>query len=432
MSIRETVKRYLFFIFGLFLMAVGVALSTRSNLGTSPISAVPYVLSLGLPMTIGQFTFFMNLLFIAFQILLLRKQFKWIQLLQIVVAVIFGFFTDFTMGLFSWINVTSYPAQLGLFVLSCLVLALGVSMEVTADVVLMAGEGVVSAISMVMKKEFGKLKVGFDATLVICSCIFSFILFHKLNGVREGTVLAALLVGTIVRIINKRLSFMDNVFKGELVTAIENEIAENVEKTHPHIVVTISREYGSGGHEIGQKIADDLGLSFYDTQLLKVAAEETGLSEKFIAENEESIYNLLLTEMSSLGYAFSKKEKAPLDVIYEADKKVIMKLAQTESCVIMGHCSDAILTDFPGAFHVFIHADKASRMKRIQYEYGILEKDVEEMIHRKDRAREIYYQTYAKRKLGQVKNYDLTVNSMVFGIEKTIELIEEAIKRKEA
>jgi len=432
MSIRETIKRYLFFIFGLFLMAVGVALSTRSNLGTSPISAVPYVLSLGLPMTIGQFTFFMNLLFIAFQILLLRKQFKWIQLLQIVVAVIFGFFTDFTMGLFSWINVTSYPAQLGLFVLSCLVLALGVSMEVTADVVLMAGEGVVSAISMVMKKEFGKLKVGFDATLVICSCIFSFILFHKLNGVREGTVLAALLVGTIVRIINKRLSFMDNVFKGELVTAIENEIAENVEKTHPHIVVTISREYGSGGHEIGQKIADDLGLSFYDTQLLKVAAEETGLSEKFIAENEESIYNLLLTEMSSLGYAFSKKEKAPLDVIYEADKKVIMKLAKTESCVIMGHCSDAILTDFPGAFHVFIHADKASRMKRIQYEYGILEKDVEEMIHKKDRAREIYYQIYAKRKLGQVKNYDLTVNSMVFGIEKTIELIEEAIKGKSA
>ena len=432
MSIRETVKRYLFFVFGLFFMAVGVALSTRSNLGTSPISAVPDVLSLGLPMTIGQFTFFMNLLFIAFQILLLRKQFKWIQLLQIVVAVIFGFFTDFTMGLFSWINVTSYPAQLGLFVLSCLVLALGVSMEVTADVVLMAGEGVVSAISMVMKKEFGKLKVGFDATLVICSCIFSFILFHKLNGVREGTVLAALLVGTIVRFINKRLSFMDNVFKGELVTAIENEIAENVEKTHPHIVVTISREYGSGGHEIGQKIADDLGLSFYDTQLLKVAAEETGLSEKFIAENEESIYNLLLTEMSSLGYAFSKKEKAPLDVIYEADKKVIMKLAKTESCVIMGHCSDAILTDFPGAFHVFIHADKASRMKRIQYEYGILEKDVEEMIHKKDRAREIYYQIYAKRKWGHIKNYDFTINSATFGIEKTIELIEEAIKGKSA
>lgn len=218
MSIREIVKRYLFLILGLFMMAVGVALSTRSNLGTSPISCVPYVLSLGLPMTIGQFTFLMNLLFIVFQILLLRKQFKLIQLLQVVVAFIFAYFTDFTMGLFSWINVTHYPAQIGLFVLSCLILALGVSMEVTADVVMMAGEGVVSAISIVTKKDFGKLKVAFDITLVICGFLFSFILFHRLNGIREGTVLAALLVGTLVHLMNKNLIFMDAVFKGKPTT----------------------------------------------------------------------------------------------------------------------------------------------------------------------------------------------------------------------
>ncbi|MBU3110114.1 YczE/YyaS/YitT family protein [Clostridium lacusfryxellense] len=215
MSILEIVKRYLFFILGLFMMAVGVALSTRSYLGTSPISCVPYVLSLGFPMTIGQFTFLMNLLFIIFQILLLRKQFKLIQLLQVVVALIFAFFTDFTMGLFSWINVTNYLAQIGLFTLSCLILALGVSMEVTADVILMAGEGVVSALSIVTKKEFGNLKVAFDVTLLICGLLFSLILFHRLNGIREGTILAALLVGTLVHFINKRLSFMDVVFKGE-------------------------------------------------------------------------------------------------------------------------------------------------------------------------------------------------------------------------
>ena len=430
MSIRETVKRYLFFIFGLFFMAVGVALSTRSNLGTSPISAVPYVLSLGLPMTIGQFTFLMNLLFIAFQILLLRKRFKWIQLLQIVVAIIFGFFTDFTMGLFSWINVTSYPAQLGLLVLSCFILAIGVSMEVTADVVMMAGEGVVSAISIVMKKEFGKLKVGFDITLVVCGCIASFFLFHKLNGVREGTILAALSVGTIVRFINRRLAFMDNVFTGIIVTANDNE--ENVERTHHNIVITISREYGSGGLEIARKIAEDLDISFYDEELLKVATEETGFSKEFIAENDQSIYNLLLSEISAQGYAFSKKEKSPLDAIYEANKKAIIKLANTESCVIMGHCSDAILADFPGSFHIFIYADKASRMERIKYEYGILEKDVEETLYKKDKARETYYKIYAKRKWGHSKNYDLTINSATFGIDKTIELIKEAIKVKEA
>ncbi|MGK0468585.1 DUF6198 family protein [Clostridium sp.] len=431
MSIREVVKRYLFFVLGLFLMAVGVALSTRSNLGTSPISSVPYVLSLGLSMTIGQFTFLMNLLFIIFQILLLRKKFKSIQLLQVVIAFIFAYFTDFTMGLFSWINVTNYPAQVGLFVLSCLILALGVSMEVTADVVMMAGEGVVSAISKVTKKEFGKLKVAFDVTRVICGLIFSFILFHRLNGIREGTVLASLLVGTLVRLINKRLSFMDAVFKGKSTTLNTSEALTVAQKNHP-LVVTISREYGSGALDIGKKISADLGISFYDTQVLKTAAEETGLSEKLIEENDQFVPNLLLNQLLSQEYAFSKKEKDPLNAIYESEKRAIMKLANTESCVIMEHCSDSILADFPGSFHVFIHADKASRMKRIQYEYGISEKNVEETLHKTDRARETYYQIYAERKWGRVKNYDLTVNSAVFGLEKTTELIEEAIKEKEA
>ncbi|MBW9153054.1 cytidylate kinase family protein [Clostridium estertheticum] len=431
MSIREIVKRYLFFVLGLFMMAVGVVLSTRSNLGTSPISCVPYVLSLGLPMTIGQFTFLMNLLFIIFQILLLRKQFKPIQLLQVVVAFLFAYFTDFTMGLLSWISVTSYPAQIGLFILSCLILALGVSMEVTADVVMMAGEGVVSAISIVTKKEFGKLKVAFDVTLVICGFLFSFILFHRLNGIREGTVLAALLVGTLVRLINKHLSFMDTVFKGKAITVNTSQVLTTAQEIHP-LVVTISREYGSGGRDIGKKIAADLGISFYDTQLLKTAAEETGLSEKFIAENDQFIPNLLLNQLLSQGYAFSKKEKDPLNAIYESEKRAIMKIANTESCVIMEHCSDSILADYKGSFHVFIHADKASRMKRIQYEYGISEKNVEETLHKTDRARETYYQIYAERKWGRIKNYDLTVNSAVFGLEKTTELIEEAIKGKEA
>jgi uncharacterized membrane protein YczE/cytidylate kinase len=431
MSIREIVKRYLFLILGLFMMAVGVALSTRSNLGTSPISCVPYVLSLGLSMTIGQFTFLMNLLFIVFQILLLRKQFKLIQLLQVVIAFIFAYFTDFTMGLFSWINVTSYPAQIGLFVFSCLILALGVSIEVTADVVMMAGEGVVSAISKVTKKEFGKLKVAFDVTLVICGFLLSFILFHRLNGIREGTVLAALLVGTLVRLMNKSLSFMDDIFKDEPITMNTSQALTTAEKIRP-LVITISREYGSGGRAIGKKIAADLGLSFYNTQLLKVVAQETGLSEKFIAENDQFVPNLLLNQLLSQEYAFSKKEKDPLNAIYESEKIAIMKLANTESCVIMEHCSDSILADFPGCFHVFIHADKASRMKRIQYEYGISEENVEETLHKTDRAREAYYQIYAGRKWGRIKNYDLTVNSAVFGLEKTTKLIEEAIKEKEA
>ncbi|PRR81992.1 AAA family ATPase [Clostridium vincentii] len=222
---------------------------------------------------------------------------------------------------------------------------------------------------------------------------------------------------------------MESVFKGQPIMVNTGEIVENTEKTHENLVVTISREYGSGGREIGQKIADDLGITFYDTQLLKVAAKETGFPEEFIAENDQSIPNLLLNELIAQGYAFSKQEKAPLDAIYEAEKKIIINLANTESCVIIGCCSDVILKDLPGSFHLFIHADKVKRMERIQYEYGIPQKNVEETLHKKDRAREDYYQMYAERKWGRIKNYDLTINSAAFGIEKTTELIEEAINK---
>lgn len=409
-------------------MAVGVALSTRSMIGTSPISSIPYVLSLGFKMTIGQFTFIMNALFIVFQIVLLRKQFKWIQLLQVVVSILFGYFTDITMNLFSWINVVSYPAQFGLFLLSCIVLALGVSMEVTADVVMMAGEGLVSAISIVTKRDFGRIKVAFDVSLLTCASIISLVIFHKLNGVREGTILAALLVGTIVRYINKHLEFMDNVFIGQPISRIEGSALENIKTNNQHLVITISREYGSGGHEIGEKIAKDLGISFYDTELIKMAAIETGFAEEFITENDQVIPNILLNKLSSQGYAFSKQEKAPLDEIFQAEKKVIIEAVNKESCVIVEHCSDSILADFPGSFDVFIYADKENRMKRIQYEYGIPENNVEETLNKKDQARKAYYEIYAKRKWGRIKNYNLTVNSGTFGIDKTVNLIEQAIK----
>ena len=98
--------------------------------------------------------------------------------------------------------------------------------------------------------------------------------------------------------------------------------------------------------------------------------------------------------------------KDPLDSIYEAEKKVILSVANSESCVIVEHCSDVILNEFPGSFHAFIYADKQSRMERIKEEYGVLEKDVEETLQKKDQARQIYYEIYAKRKWGRIKNYD--------------------------
>lgn len=207
MSKKELIYRYVIFIFGIFVMALGISLITKAQLGTSPISSVPFTLSIGLPLTMGTFTFLLNMVLIIGQMLLLKKNFKVIQLMQIPVSVIFGYFIDLTMSLFSFVNPNTYILKLLFLLVGCLLLALGVSLEVIANVVMLSGEAFVKAISTKFNKEFGTTKVGFDVTLVVVSITISLFMFHKLEGVREGTIIAAFTVGFIAKFFSKAIRY---------------------------------------------------------------------------------------------------------------------------------------------------------------------------------------------------------------------------------
>lgn len=199
-------KRYLLLFLGLSIMAFGVAFSIKAELGTSPISSVPYVVSLFAPLTVGTATILMHCVFILLQILILRRQYHPIQLMQLPVAVFFGYLTDFGVWAVRGIHCSTYWQQWIVCLIGILLVAAGVSLEVKAGVVVLAGEGVVLAICKVLPKiKFGYMKVGFDVTLVVIACILSFTFTGHLQGVREGTVAAALLVGLIAKQIGKLL-----------------------------------------------------------------------------------------------------------------------------------------------------------------------------------------------------------------------------------
>lgn len=200
-------KRYLLLLVGLSIMAFGVAFSIKASLGTSPISSVPYVVSLFTPLTVGTATITMHCVFILLQILILRKNYHPIQLMQLPVAFFFGYLTDFGVWAVQGIQCNTYWQQWIVCLIGILLVAVGVSFEVKAGVVVLAGEGVVLAICQVFSKvKFGYMKVGFDVTLVIIACILSFVFTGRLQGVREGTVAAALLVGLIAKRIGKLLA----------------------------------------------------------------------------------------------------------------------------------------------------------------------------------------------------------------------------------
>lgn len=200
-------KRYLLLLVGLSIMAFGVAFSIKASLGTSPISSVPYVVSLFTSLTVGTATITMHCVFILLQILILRKNYHPIQLMQLPVAFFFGYLTDFGVWAVRGIHCDTYWQQWLVCLAGILLVAVGVSFEVKAGVIVLAGEGVVLAICKVFPKvKFGYMKVGFDVTLVIIACILSLSFTGQLQGVREGTVAAALLVGMIAKQLGKLLA----------------------------------------------------------------------------------------------------------------------------------------------------------------------------------------------------------------------------------
>lgn len=192
--------RYALCFFGILIIALGVSISTKANLGTTPISAIPYVASLGFQPSIGSFTIVFNLLLVAGQVLIMRDKFPRIQYMQIPVSCMFGLFIDTWMYVLPEFGFDSYAAKLGALALGTMVLALGVYMEVSAGVVMMAGEGAVKMLSILTKKDYGILKTCFDTTLVIFGATFSFVLFSEFRGIGEGSIVSALFVGIFVKI----------------------------------------------------------------------------------------------------------------------------------------------------------------------------------------------------------------------------------------
>lgn len=202
MTRREWCKRYLFFLAGLFINSFGVSFITKAALGTSPISSVPYTLSLGFSPTLGMFTLYMSIVLILIQIILLRKDFPRQYLLQIPVSFLFSWFIDMTMELLGFLSPAAYPAKVICLLLGCAILGFGVFMEMAAGVVMLPGECFVNAISRTFHTDFGRTKVAFDTSITVAAAIIGIVLYRELTGVREGTIVAAVLVGMIARRLN--------------------------------------------------------------------------------------------------------------------------------------------------------------------------------------------------------------------------------------
>ena len=201
-------------------------------------------------------------------------------------------------------------------------------------------------------------------------------------------------------------------------------------------VITIGRQYGSAGRQIGRALAEELGIKCYDKELLDRAAKDSGMCQELFENHDEKptnsfLYSLVM-DTYSFGYSSSAFSDMPINQkVFLAQFETIKKIASEGPCIMIGRCADYALSDFDNCLSVFIHASLETRIRRIAKLYDLTDAKAKDKIQKADKKRSSYYNYYTSKKWGDVDSYDLSIDSGKMGIDGTIELILKAIQQKE-
>lgn len=423
---HELLKRYIFFFLGICLNAFGIALFTRSKLGTGPTSCIPYVVSLKSGLSFGTCTFMFNILLLLGQIILLRKNFPRYQLLQLPVTLLFSILIDGAMKFTTFVNTDIYWIALLYNILGCIFRAVGVSCQVVADVVMLSTEAFVKALSDVSKKEFSWIKLFFDVFMAAVAIALSFLLLGRLESVREGTLIIVLLVGPVSHYFTKRLSFTNYVFENESELVFEPKLKISNSK---RIVITVTSEAGSGGRIIAKILGIKLKIPVYDKELVDLIAQEGGFTKRFVQAHNEILYRSTAEAFIQNNFSVENFHSKSYTRLYEAQERVISKLAERQNCIIVGHCSNFILKDNKNVMNILITADMKNRITYISEKYGLNRHDSQKKIRRQDHNTWEFYLHFTNQDWKDSGNYHLCLNSSLFGYEETADIIEDIVKK---
>lgn len=424
----ETVYRYAVLFVGLWILTFGVALSTKADIGISPLSSAPYVLSTAWPWSMGEITIAMHVVFVAIQIALLQKKTPFNVLLQLPVALVFGYFTDMTLDLVADIPTPTYAGSLILCFISCVFTAIGVYLEFKAEVAVLAGEGMTIALVKRFGWKFGSVKIGFDCVMTLTACLCCLFIAGSFTGLGEGTFISAVSVGLIIRWAEKIFPRLAEPWSFSFKKTKTRK--KNVYSADAPLVFSIDREYGSGGHDIGKMIARKLGIEFYDNELIEMTAVRSGLTPEYIRRNEQQLANTFLNELYAQNYAYSVDELPPADAVFLTQSKIIREVASQCSCVIVGRCANFILKGRPNLYSVFLYASEEERKARIIQNYGIDPKRAEEEMEHMDIRRRRHCRFFTGCDFGVREAYDAVIDTSGKSMEETAnEIIRLARER---
>jgi uncharacterized membrane protein YczE/cytidylate kinase len=391
----------------------------------------------------GTIVICMHVLFIIIQILLLRRQYELRQLTQIFVSFLFGFYTDVTMWMTSFMQIPTtlphaigYPLQFIELLIGGGLLAFGIACEVRCDSLMLAGEGLPLALSKAVKKDFGKVKICSDTSLVIIGVALMYYFFGhwdwKMIGV--GTLVSMFYVGFMVRVFAPHISWLDIIFipaDERQVEETEEEEEETEEEAVPYII-TIAREYGSGGLTLGKLLAQRLGVDYYDHAIIDATAQRLGYTSEFVRENEQNISNGKLWELiftdKSIPMSMNPSHD---DAIFVSESRIIRALAIKKPCVIIGRCANWVLRGDHKVFRIFVTSNREDAVRRVMEKDHLSADAAAKRIEQVNTGRSNHYFQYTGRRWTDAHDYDLVFNTSALGIEQCTDMVVKCIEDRQ-
>lgn len=323
------------------------------------------------------------------------------------------------MWILTYFNPEAYWQCFLTMLVSVPVLAFGAYLTLISRVGVMAGDGFARTISQVTGREFAVVRVISDSTMAAIAVIMCLAFWGQLVTVREGTVCAALLTGTVVGWYRSHLKPLEYALlpKNKAQDA-HARAQESVPEAN--FVVTISREYGSGGREIGRMIADELGVPFYDSEIINRLASEEGFDASYVQDNEQRMDSSTREAFYRFyAGAVPESEMPKVEQLYHAEQRVIRRLAANGSCVIVGRLSNYILRNHGNRLDLFIRANAADKAAHVMERDHLTKSEAMEKIQRVDHDRAEHCRYFTHREWGDVRNYDASVNTSRYGIRQT-------------
>ena len=427
----EQVRRYIIFALGLMFMGFGVACLIKSSLGVSPISSLPYTFALILPvLTVGQWTAGINLLMLFMQIAIKPDVNKLSLVVQFLMTICFGCFIDMSLNFMVDYHPEkiSYLLQLATLVFGCFLMAFGTYFDIISQKGVLPMDSFLQLFAQKINKQYTNIRIVSDLIMTAMSITLCLVFLGEIKAVREGTVIAALLCGSMIKFCMLRMKSLTYTLLPENLVALEPEAKSELVNDH-NFVLTVSHEYGSGGRTIAKRIAHELDLPYYDTEIIKLAASKGGYTPEYLQRHEEKIGNNALYTLYDLYAASIPQGNVPMaEQIFNLEAQVIREIAANESCVIVGRLANYVLQNHRNALHVFITADEEERVQRVMRKDSIPYEATFAKIRAFANDRKNHCLQFSEKEWGNGVNYDITIKSNRYGVDRTAAILIQLIK----